>query len=168
MSFSRPAAVAVVVLAAPLFGCSPAPGFDEAAERPLVEAVIRDSIGWATTKDTQRLFECFAHDDDLFWFNPEKGGFVHGFDDFRDTVETVFLDPRFEAIRFEVRDLRLRFARAGNVAWYSGLLDDENLWEGRPASWFDVRWTGVLEKRDGRWVIVQMHFSHGREPRQAS
>ncbi len=23
----------------------------------------------------------------------------------------------------------------------------------------DARWTGVLEKRGGKWVIVQMHFS---------
>lgn len=168
MSTSRCAAAAVVSLLCVIFGCPPGPGFDEAAERPLVEAVIKDSIGWAKTKDTRRLYECFAQDDDLFWFNPEKGEFVRGFDTFRETVETVFLDPRFEAVRFEVRDLRLRFARAGNVAWYSCLLDDENLWAGRPASWFDVRWTGVLEKRDGRWVIVQMHFSHGSDPRQAS
>jgi len=23
----------------------------------------------------------------------------------------------------------------------------------------DTRWTGVMEKRAGRWLIVQMHFS---------
>jgi hypothetical protein len=27
------------------------------------------------------------------------------------------------------------------------------------ASWENTRWTGVVEKRDGRWVIVQQHFS---------
>jgi hypothetical protein len=26
-----------------------------------------------------------------------------------------------------------------------------------------VRWTGTLEKRDGKWVIVQMHFSFSTE-----
>jgi hypothetical protein len=25
--------------------------------------------------------------------------------------------------------------------------------------WKDTRWTGVLEKRNGKWLIVQMHFS---------
>jgi hypothetical protein len=30
---------------------------------------------------------------------------------------------------------------------------------GKPASWENVRWAGVVEKRDGRWVIVQQHFS---------
>jgi hypothetical protein len=28
-----------------------------------------------------------------------------------------------------------------------------------PANWENTRWTGVLEKRDGRWVIIQQHFS---------
>jgi hypothetical protein len=23
----------------------------------------------------------------------------------------------------------------------------------------NTRWTGVLEKREGKWLIVQMHFS---------
>ena len=31
--------------------------------------------------------------------------------------------------------------------------------DGQPGCWQDTRWTGVLEKRDGRWVIMQMHFS---------
>ena len=48
---------------------------------------------------------------------------------------------------------------SGDVAWYHARLDDYNEWQGQPANWEDVRWTGVLEKRDGRWVIVQMHFS---------
>jgi hypothetical protein len=33
------------------------------------------------------------------------------------------------------------------------------MWDGQPANWENTRWTGVLEKRGGRWVIVQQHFS---------
>jgi hypothetical protein len=39
------------------------------------------------------------------------------------------------------------------------MLDDLAEWDGKPTGWKDTRWTGVLEKRDGHWVIVQMHFS---------
>jgi hypothetical protein len=45
------------------------------------------------------------------------------------------------------------------VAWWACILDDLGEWDGRPIGWKDTRWTGVLEKRDGRWLIVQMHFS---------
>ena len=40
---------------------------------------------------------------------------------------------------------------------------DSNTWGYDPASGErfspDTRWTGVLERRDGRWLIIQMHFS---------
>jgi hypothetical protein len=45
------------------------------------------------------------------------------------------------------------------VDWFSCLLDDLNTFKGEPAEWRDARWTGVVEKRDGRWVIVMQHFS---------
>jgi hypothetical protein len=39
------------------------------------------------------------------------------------------------------------------------MLDDVNEWEGKPLSWENTRWTGVAEKRNGQWKIVQQHFS---------
>jgi hypothetical protein len=56
-------------------------------------------------------------------------------------------------------DLRITLSRSGDVAWYSALLDDIGEWDGKPVGERDIFWTGVLEKRDGAWVIVQMHAS---------
>ena len=67
--------------------------------------------------------------------------------------------PRFKAVACDIRNLRVNVSRLGDVAWWSAILDDLAEWDGRPAGWKDTRWTGVLEKRDGAWVIVQMHFS---------
>jgi ketosteroid isomerase-like protein len=141
--------------------CGQAPEVDVKAEKARIEEVVKASIGWALTKDTDLLYSCFAKDEDLFWFTPEAAGTTHGFESFKQTVENVFLNDAFKAIRFEVRDLRIRLSRSGDVAWYSSKLDDENEWNGQPASWINVRWTGVLEKREGKWMIVQMHFSYG-------
>ncbi len=35
--------------------------------------------------------------------------------------------------------------------------------KGNPANWEKVRWTGVLEKIDGKWKIFQMHFSKAED-----
>ncbi|MFH1699086.1 MAG: nuclear transport factor 2 family protein [Candidatus Zixiibacteriota bacterium] len=51
-------------------------------------------------------------------------------------------------------------SQSGTVAWFSTILDDINEWNGQPANWINVRYTGVLEKREGNWVITQMHFSY--------
>jgi hypothetical protein len=47
---------------------------DTAAERAVVERTIRDSIGWAMTKDRPLLERIVAHDADLFMFNAMSGG----------------------------------------------------------------------------------------------
>jgi ketosteroid isomerase-like protein len=155
----RRAAVSTIV-AILLAGCAAGPQArrDPAAERTVVEQTIRDSIGWALTKDRPLLERIIAHDADLFMFNPDSKSTVKGWDAFVKNFD-VWMDPRFKATRFDVRDLRISFARSGDVAWFSAILDDLGEWDGKPVGWKDTRWTGVLERRDGRWVIVQMHFS---------
>jgi hypothetical protein len=54
-------------------------------------------------------------------------------------------------------------ARSGQVAWYSATLDDVGEWDGKPVGARDIRWTGVLEKREGKWVMVQQHGSLARD-----
>jgi hypothetical protein len=128
-------------------------------EKTVVEGTIRASIGWAIQKDKQLLFDSVARDADFFIFHPDSRSTIVGFEPFRKLVEEVFMSPKFKATDFQVKDLRICFAKAGGVAWFSALLDDHGEWDGRATGWDNARWTGVLEKREGRWVIVQMHFS---------
>jgi len=128
-------------------------------EKAEISKVIHNSIGWAATKDRDLSFGCYAHEPTLFWFSPRDDGTVHGFEAFVELTDDFFMKDEFKAIRYEIRELQINLSRSGDVAWYHCRLDDFNEWQGRPANWEDVRWTGVLEKRDGRWVIVQMHFS---------
>ncbi len=136
---------------------------DIVSEKSKITEVIHNSIGWAATKDTELSYSCYAKDSDLFWFSPEDSGTVHGYEEFVKLTEGFFMLDDFRAVRFEVRELEINLSRWGDVAWYHARLDDFNEWKGQPANWEDVRWTGVLEKRDGRWVIVQMHFSHASD-----
>ena len=131
---------------------------DRAKERAAVERAIRDSIGWALTKDRPLLERVIAHDAGLFIFHPDSKSTVVGWDAFARNF-AFWMDPRFKATSFDVRDLRITFSPAGDIAWYSAMLDDLAEWDGKPGGWRDTRWTGVLERRDGTWVIVQMHFS---------
>jgi ketosteroid isomerase-like protein len=131
---------------------------DRASARAVVEQTVRDSIGWALTKDRGLLEGIIAHDADLFIFHPDSKSTVVGWDAFARNFST-WMDPRFKATSFDVRDLRITFARSGEVCWFSAVLDDLAEWDGKPVGWKDARWTGVLEKRGGKWVIVQMHFS---------
>ncbi len=130
-----------------------------AEERNEVQKVIHDAIGWALTKDIDRLFSIVAQDDDFFIFHPDSKSTIIGFEAFKQLGERVWMKDAFKATDFAVKELRINFATSGLVAWYSAFLDDHAEWNGKPAGWDNVRWTGVLEKRNGKWIIVQMHFS---------
>jgi len=80
---------------------------------------------------------------------------------FEDVKQTVpfWMSPDFKYVRHELKDLEIKFARCGEVAWFFCILDDINTYKGEPATWENTRWTGVVEKRDGRWVVVSQHFS---------
>lgn len=154
----------ILIAAIVLISCTPTPEVDVNAEKPIIEEVIKNSIGWAQSKDTALLYSCFAQSEDLFWFAPEAGSVTYGFENFKQTVESVFLNDAFQAVRFEVKEMKITLSRSGECTWWSCILDDENTWNGQPASWLNVRWTGVLEKMDGQWKIVQQHFSNGINP----
>jgi hypothetical protein len=148
--------VVVITVAALAGGCS---SMNLEAEKAEIREVINNSIGWAADKNQELLYSCFAEEEELFWLSPRDDGTIRGRKAFVDLTEGFFMKDDFRAIGFEIRDLRVNLSQSGDVVWYHARLDDYNEWKGQPANWEDVRWTGVLEKRAGRWVIVQMHFS---------
>ena len=128
-------------------------------EKAIIAKVIRDSIMWALTKDVAMQKDAMAHDEDLLIIWTGSTHITSGWKEHEKSFE-AWLDPRFKAVHTEVRDLVIHLSRSGDVAWYSATLDDVVSWDGRTGKFGEgLRWTGVLEKRDGRWVIVQMHAS---------
>lgn len=126
-------------------------------EKQLVEKVINGSIGWAKHKDITLLYSIIANDTSFLEVHPDEK-VVRGFEDFK-KAEKFWMSSDFKAIRYEIKDLSINFSNSGDVAWFFCMLDDINEWKGQPANWENTRWTGVLEKRNGKWVIVQQHFS---------
>lgn len=126
-------------------------------EKQRVEKAINNSIGWAKTKDLNLLYSVIANDTNYLEVHPNNK-VVKGFKEFT-KAEAFWMNPDFKAIRYEIKDLKIHFSKSGDVAWFFGMLDDMNEWKGQPASWENTRWTGVLEKRNRNWMIVQMHFS---------
>lgn len=126
-----------------------------------IASTISSCIGWFKYKDFDLLFSIVAHDSNYISVHPTNR-VIMGFDDFLKNSE-IFKNPNFLYVRHELKDLNINVSKSGDVAWFYCILDDINTWKGQPASWENTRWTGVLERRDGRWVIVQQHFSFAKE-----
>jgi ketosteroid isomerase-like protein len=146
-------------------------GTDVAAEKAAVAKVVDASIGWFATKDLGLLESSLARGPELFIFHPDSKTTVRGYEEFEKLIP-FWMSPDVKYLRHEIRDLVVHLSAKGDTAWYSAILDDCAEIKGQPScAWTDVRWTGVLEKRTGRWVIVQMHFSFASDklkPKEAS
>jgi ketosteroid isomerase-like protein len=154
ISVAMAAALSLCVLApAPLAAAAEEPTPD----REAVRIAIEQSIGWAIEKDFDAMFRLWA--DDLFMFWLTSDSLVVGIEDFKTYAER-WRDPEFRGTRFEFRDLRIVFSAEGDVVWYSCFLDDCGSYRDQEFCLEDVFQTGVLEKRDGRWVHVLMHGSY--------
>ena len=130
-------------------------------EKKLVENAIHNCIGWAKNKDINLLYSVIANDASFLEIHPNNR-VVKGFEEFK-KAEKFWMSPGFKAIRYEIKDLTINFSQSGEVAWFYCILDDINEWKGQPANWENTRWTGVLEKRNDKWVVVQQHFSFASE-----
>lgn len=129
---------------------------DEAAVRRVVEAFAEHS----QAKDLAALDTLFAHD---AWVRIIEGaGANHGWVDYRDHHLKPELDE-FENFRYRYFEVEPQVR--GSVAWapfrYELSVDTP-----RGHAEVDGRGTAILEKRDGRWVIVHLHTSgRRRQPR---
>ena len=136
------------------------PAIDVEAEKAKVEETIRDCIEWPfPEKNIDRLYGSIAKDPSFFIFHPDSASTVTNFDTFDETIKTVFMDDRLKPASTEIRDMRINLSRSGDVAWFSCILDDFGEYDGRKWEWVNCRWTGVLERIEGKWLIFQMHFS---------
>ncbi len=139
-------------------GVGPMNAANAEAEKAIITKIIRDSICWALDKNRPLQESTMAHDEDLFLYWTHSDAVVAGWDQYVKLFDK-WMDPRFKATVTEIRDLRVNISRSGDVAWFSAMLDDLGEWDGKPIGARDIRWTGVLEKRAGKWVIVQEHGS---------
>ncbi len=132
--------------------------FDPEKETAAVEKTLNNVFGWAIDKDFDLFFASIADDSTFISVTPyDRVKF--GVEDVKSDT-SFWASPHFRAISHEIKDLRIRFSRSGDVAWFYCVINDFNEWKGMPANWENVRWTGVMEKRSGAWVVVQQHFSY--------
>lgn len=122
-----------------------------------VEAAIERFFHSMGTQDLEAMERLVAHDAEMVHIGTGRGEIWRGWDELREATIEQF--EGLEAYEAQIKDLHVRVSVSGEVAWYAHLLDARIESGGREWTWEDARFTGVFEKRDGRWVMVQTHVS---------
>jgi len=132
------------------------PGPDD--ETRAISKVIEDNIGWFKTKDFGLLFSTYNNGPDLLMYQLDTQSTIKGFDELQ-KYSVGWKNPDVSYFGHKFSDTQIHVSQSGDVAWFSTMLEDCARIKGREPRCFTSRYTGVLEKRDGRWLIVQQHFS---------
>ena len=129
-----------------------------------VEKTIKTHSGWAVdNKNKEALLSTVVDNEELFFFQTDSKSTIKGIDGLINLIDNFFMRDDFKAIRTEIKDVRIHISPSLRTAWYSCILNDYNEFKGKPANWENVRWTGVMEKIEGSWKIMQMHFSKAED-----
>jgi len=153
-----PAMALLIILAGAFHTPVAAQSKDEAAVR---DVLMQDAAA-VEKGDLAALDKLWANDDSVLVI--ENGHANHGWADYRNN----HLAPEIKAmknVKFSFSDIKVRLA--GNTAWatfkytISADLKERHV-EGNSLA------TAVLEKRDGRWLIVHWHSSSPRRPPAAN
>ncbi|NHJ39592.1 MAG: nuclear transport factor 2 family protein [Asgard group archaeon] len=127
-----------------------------------IRKILHDAFGWALTKDRALFESIFSNDDDFFSIFPDSKSTSIGWNQFKKFLDE-WMDPRNVAKGYEIRNLRIVFSKSKDVAWFSAIVDDEGEFDGKPWGAKNIRWTGILEKRDNGWKICQQHLSEAND-----
>lgn len=127
------------------------------AEERAAKIVVDDFWKAISTQDVDLLSRAIAHDEELVVFGTDAAEHWIGSSAFLSAEEQMM--QVFDVVSLNRREETFQIHSRGGVAWFSTVFDLEIDVDGEVASFVGLRTTGVLEKRNDAWVIVQAHTS---------
>jgi len=121
-----------------------------------VTALINSYMEAYNNRNIEALSDLVANDDTLVGFGTDKGESWVGWNTYRNVTEKQF--AAIDEIHWDRQKPMLHFSSDGNVAWFSEEFGGKFQCAGEEHT-CAFRMTGVVEKRQAKWVIVQFHRS---------
>jgi ketosteroid isomerase-like protein len=151
----------IPVLLIGMIGCEPqkekCPEVDFDKELSEIRSVIEQFELARESEDFATIERIWAPDDDIVLFGSEGDEQLVGFEAIKKAMVRQF--DELENILISIRDQKIKINKTGTTAWFSQILNYNFIYQDENMSFEGIRFTGVLEKRDGHWVLVQGHLS---------
>lgn len=133
------------------------PVVDIEAEKARVKVALDEWIQAFETENMELLSKLISHDPDVVMIGTDTAEYWVGWEVFKESQQRWFdtTDPA----KASIRNQAIKVHKSGEVAWVSQLLDWTVKTEGEEFTYEGARFTGVLEKQNDNWILVQFHAS---------
>jgi ketosteroid isomerase-like protein len=126
-------------------------------ETTAVENVLEKYVMANENKDFSLIEQIWAEDDDIILLGTDSHEKYIGWNQIKKAIQRQFKE--FEDTYISITNQKIKISEKGDAAWFSEFLNYNFIHRGEAKSFEDIRFTGVLEKREGIWVLVQGHLS---------
>ena len=131
--------------------------FDPAKEKDAVSLVLEKYVLANEKQDVDLVKQVWAPDSDIVVIGTNSDEILTGWDQIKAVIEKQF--KSFSDTYISVRDQVININDTGNTAWFSEILNYNYIYQKKALQFEGIRFTGVLTKRNGEWLIVQSHIS---------
>lgn len=126
--------------------------------RTKVKEAINTFFEAMDRQDMELLEDALARDEQVVHIGTDAGERWNGWKALKKDTYRQFKD--MTSFKVEVRNQRIQVGPGGDTAWFA---QDQDMRIGKSNGevirLYDARFTGVMEKRDGYWKMVQSHLS---------
>jgi len=131
------------------------PAVDVEAEKANIQSVFDQYVKAWKTLNIDLFAEIFSHDADMVIFDAETryDGWEAWQERLQNSIELI------EDVNVTFREYSIKVHPSGTIAWLSAFEDATWTLEGQPDEVTGMRITWVLEKIEGKWIIVEGHWS---------
>ncbi len=132
------------------------------SEKDKIALVLEKYVIANEKEDLDLVHEIWAASPDIVVFGTNSDEKLIGWDAIKEALERQYTS--FEDTYISVRDQVIHVDPTGHFAWFSEIMNYNYIYQGEAKQFEGLRFTGVLQKIDGEWYIVQSHISIPGEP----
>lgn len=149
-----------------LFGCSHVKNekINIQQEKDAIKLVLEKYAIANETQDMQMIEDIWCPSERIVSFGTVSGEKMVGWSQIKNAVESQF--SKFSNTFISYRDQIIEVNETGNTAWFSEIINYNFIMDGEAHSYEGLRYTGVLVKKEGKWLLVQTHMSVPESPKK--
>ena len=137
--------------------CSENTQLDMESERAEVLKVLDNFNQAHETRDLELLLTCFSDKPDIIILGTDENELWVDKNSMGESQKRAY--ETFNTVKLSVRDKMLKMCGSGAQAWFYMKVNWYVESEGKQFTFSGIRTTGVLEKENDLWHIVQLHTS---------
>lgn len=146
--------VGLVALVLPLLACPVLAQAPASQAENEVKQFLENYNRAYEKKDSNALMAMIASEPGVVFVDSSARGRREGPDQIKKALESEFAEVKSVGTKITWASIRVK----GDVAWF--IVEEQSMVDtGEDQFPIPSRWSGVLEKRSGKWLLVQSHFS---------